>query len=305
MRPFSNTMTLQFTFQPANAGPCANVVPTNLHGAILKDSYLDITGIPHSAVLPNLELFANAGFPFTRKADLADTAIVMPDRPTAAELEMFLALIGHFSAQTGYPALRVTVINAAAMTADRARDHLVLGTVDDQPAINSLAGSMPVGVDANGMHIRDVRGLFDRAAWGRVFRPDTAAGGELATSGGLPEALIEGLEWPAGSSRSVVMVVLRDQAVVPIFVSAFLKTSQSSAIAESVSVLNGGQFSSSRIGTGLYRVGENSLLQRLTRTLQQFPWLIALVAVIFCFLIATLLQAMLRRRARMRLQGPE
>ncbi len=68
MRPFSNSMLLKFFFQLAKKGQCQDTAPLNLQGAILKSSYLDLQGIPHWIALPNLELFANAGFPFTRRA---------------------------------------------------------------------------------------------------------------------------------------------------------------------------------------------------------------------------------------------
>jgi cellulose synthase (UDP-forming) len=44
---------------------------------------------------------------------------------------------------------------------------------------------------------------------------------------------------------------------------------------------------------------------RLTAMFDGYPWLIAMVAIAFCFLIAKLMQARLRRRARERLQGTD
>jgi cellulose synthase (UDP-forming) len=302
LRPFSNTLTLSFVFQSATGANCAAAPPANLQGAILKDSYLDLTGIPHWTSLPNLELFANAGYPFTRQADLADTAVVLPDQPSVAELEMFLAIMGHFSAQTGYPALNLTVTNAAGMTGTK--DYLVLGAIDDQPALATLDPLLPVGVDAAGLRIRDLHSLFDRIAWWRNG-PDQAHSGQLDTTGGLPDALLEAIEWPRGSHRSAVLVLVRDNAAVPAFLSAFLQTSQSSDIAQSVSVLHGAQFSSYRIGNGAYRVGDISPFARVAIDLQESPWLIAIVMVILCFLMAVLLQAKLRRQARLRLHGDD
>jgi cellulose synthase (UDP-forming) len=52
-------------------------------------------------------------------------------------------------------------------------------------------------------------------------------------------------------------------------------------------------------------VGKVPLLARATNVLTEFPWLIALVVVIFCFPMAALIFAMVRRRARARLQGTE
>jgi cellulose synthase (UDP-forming) len=300
LRPFANTLTFQFAFQPAKRGQCEDGPPPNLQGAILKDSYLDVAGTPHWTMLPNLELFANAGYPFTRKADLADTVVVLPDQPSPDELEMFLSMMGHFGAQTGTPALQVTVTDAAGMVSDGSKDTLVLGTVSDQPALKTLNPSLPVGLDESGLHVHDSAGLLDRAA---SWRGRSAAqAGQLDTAGGLPDALIEGAEWPDGSGRTVVAVVLRDQAAIPAFVSAFLSKAESPEIGQSVSVLHGSEFSSYRIGTSVYRVGETTWWMRVMVLFEAFPWLVAVVTVIFCFLIAVLLEAELRRRARMRLQ---
>jgi cellulose synthase (UDP-forming) len=216
---------------------------------------------------------------------------------------MFLTLMGHFGAQTGYPSLRVTVTNAAGMSSDGNTDYLLLGTAEDQPALRTLGGSLPVQTEENGLRIHDTQDFLARAAWWR--NREHLQSGQLETEGGLPDALIEGIEWPARSNRSVVVVVLRDTEAAKGFLSAFLDQSQSSAVAQSVSVLHGDQFSSYRIGNDAYRVGRISLLTRVETVFEEAPWLIAFVTVIFCFLMAALIQAMLRKRARMRLQGDE
>ena len=307
MRPFSNTLRLQFAFQRAKLAEGEEAAPANLEGAVLKDSTLDIAGIPHWAVLPDLELFANAGYPFTRLADLSETTVVLPERPSAGELEVFLDLMGHFGAQTGTPALNVGVTDAAGMSGDGYKDYLVLGTVDDQPALRTVDPALPVGVDEAGLQIRDAQGFFRRAgnAWWRVRSSDHVQPDELETTGGLPDALIEAAEWPRGSARTVVVVLLRDPVASANFAAAFLENSQSSAISQTVSVLRGTRFASYRIGYGCYRVGRIPLLARAAIVLTEFPWLIVLVVAIFSFPMAALIWAMVRRRARVRLQGSD
>ena len=93
------------------------------------------------------------------------------------------------------------------------------------------------------------------------------------------------------------------RSVVPNFLQVFLKTSQSSDISQSVSVLNGTRFASYRIGNSLYHVGSLGWWIRINLLFQEFPWLVVLIAVVVCFLIGALLRAMLRRHARRRLQG--
>jgi cellulose synthase (UDP-forming) len=306
MRPFSNTITHKFVFQVAKKGKCQDTAPLNLQGAILKGSYLDIQGIPHWVILPDLELFANAGYPFTRMADLSETAVVLPDTPTADEIEMYLTFMGHFGAQTGNPVLNVSVTNNDGMKSDKTRDYIVLGTVDDQPALTRLQKSLPVQIDPNtGLRVQDTRGFFAplQQAWWQVRSSDRVQTNQLETAGGLPDALIEGIEWPSGSSRSVVLIALRDHSVVPKFLNVFLKTAQSSHISQSVSVLHGDDFTSYRIGNDVYHVGSLSWWIQLKMLAKEFPWLVVLGVIIICVLIAAITRANLRRRARTRLQG--
>jgi cellulose synthase (UDP-forming) len=87
LRPFSNSLSFDFTFQLLKKGGCQDTTPINMQGAILRDTYLDLRGYPHYAPLPNLEIFSNAGFPFTRLADLSETTVVLPATPTEQEIE--------------------------------------------------------------------------------------------------------------------------------------------------------------------------------------------------------------------------
>jgi cellulose synthase (UDP-forming) len=230
---------------------------------------------------------------------------VLPDNAGTEELELFLTLMGHFGAQTGYPVLNVTVTNAEGMNPDSQKDYIVLGTVDDQPALNSLNPSLPVMADGSGLHIQDTQGFFAQLqhAWWKVRSSDRVQSGQLEIAGGLPDALIEGIEWPTGSSHSVVVITLRDRSVVANFLSVFMKTSQSSDISQSVSVLHGTRFVSYRIGKDFYHVGWLSRWVQLNMLFTDYPWLIVVTTIVFCFLLAAILRTMLRRRARVRLQG--
>ena len=149
------------------------------------------------------------------------------------------------------------------------------------------------------------RGFFAglQNAWWKVRSSDHVQTNQLETAGGLPDAMIEGIEWPRGSGRSVVVIALRDQSVTPKFLNVFLKTSQSSHISQSVSVLHGDEFTSYRIGNDVYHVGSIPWWTWLAEIFSTYPWLIVLCAIFICVLLAALVRANLRRRARVRLQG--
>ena len=53
------------------------------------------------AALPDLALFANSGIPFTRHANLARTAIVLPIAPAEHEVALMLTALGRLAALTG------------------------------------------------------------------------------------------------------------------------------------------------------------------------------------------------------------
>ena len=96
---------------------------------------------------------------------------------------------------------------------------------------------------------------------------------------------------------------LRDQSVIPAFINVFLKNSQSSDIKESVSVLHGAQFVSYRIGNDVYHVGSLSWWVRFNLYASAYPAVVVVCIAGFCILMAVLIRALLRKRARVRLQG--
>ncbi len=305
MRPFSNSVMLRFVFQIAKQGMCQDTAPLNLQGAILKDSYLDVRDIPHLASLPDLELFANAGFPFTQLKDLSESTIILPNAPGTDEIESYLTLMAHFGAQTGYPVIGVSVAGPDGLTASSRKNYIVMGTVEDQPAFGKLNDRLPIQIQSSGLKVQDTQGFFAplQHAWWKVRSSDRVQSGQLETAGGLPDALIEGLEWPARSGRSVVVIALRDRSVIPTFLTTFLRVAQSSDISQTVAVLHGTQFSSYRIGNDFYTVGSLSVLVQLKMYLSHNLWVVVLVVFVSCILLAALLRVWLRRRARLRLLG--
>jgi cellulose synthase (UDP-forming) len=184
-----------------------------------------------------------------------------------------------------------------------------MGTVDDQPALGKINSVLPVQVENGNLHIQDTQGFFAPLAhaWWKVRSSDHVQSGQLTTEGGLPDALIEGVEWPSGSNRSVVFIAVRDHSIIPKFLNVFLKYSQNSDISQSVAVLHGdpARFTSYRIGSNVYHVGTLSWLIRVKMLFSAFPWLVVISTFVFCFLMAALIRAMLRRHARTRLQGTD
>ncbi|GGH13575.1 UDP-forming cellulose synthase catalytic subunit [Silvibacterium dinghuense] len=303
LRPFSDTIDFIYTFQVQKAGGCKDTTPINMQGSILGSSYLDLRGFAHWAAMPNLDLFASAGFPFTRYADLSETEVVLPQTPSAQEIELYLTLMGHFGAQTGFPVLRVAVGDAEDMKSGVDRDFLVIGTGDDNPGMDRGEKNMSVLFSANGLSVHDTEGFFAplHKAWWKIRQIDQQVSGEINITG-LPQAVVEGFESPWTNKRSVVLINLRDSAEAEPFLARFLKVAQSSEITGTVSVLHGATFQSFRIGNAVYHVGYLPWWQALDLWFTEMPWTVAIAIFVVSFVFAIWIRTWLRRRARERLQ---
>ena len=302
LRPFSNSLSFDFTFQLLKKSNCQDTTPTSMQGAILRDSFLDLSGYPHYAPLPNLEIFANSGFPFTRYADLSTTTAVLPSSPTPEEIETFVTLMGHFGRQTGFPGLRVTVAGPEAIQEGSNADFLVIGTGDDQPAFDKLAGNLPVSLSDGKVRTHDTQGYFApiHQAWWKAKDEHTESGDLIAS--GAPDAIIEGIESPYARGSSVLAIHLNNAATFAPFMQTFLYVQQASDIQGSVSFLLGTRFQSFRVGTGIYHVGILPRWIQLRMWLSRVPWLAAVVVAIIAFLLAIWMRNWLRMKARARLK---
>jgi len=314
MRPFANTMLFNFYFQIVKKGNCQDTPPINLQGAILRDSYLDIKGLYHWAAMPNLELFSNAGFPFTRYADLAQTKIVLPSQATGSEVGLYLSLMGYFGERTGYPAVRVQVADPSELGQDA--DYLVLGTATDQPAFDKLNDKLPVAVHQNGYTVQDSSGIFHalehewwqlaelRPQWWWKLGKDEGRSGVIESVGSLPDAIIQGIESPWTHNRSVVTITLKQSESAAPFTDAFWKVSEASDISESVSVLHGTTFTSYRVGDRFYHVGNLPWWEHLRYWFVEFPWIIVPLTFILGLFVVPWIRLRLNRRAKERLNPP-
>lgn len=111
---------LRFDFRYMNPMPggsvdnCITFQPVPNHVVIGDDSTIDFSKYYHFIAMPDLRAFANAGFPFSRMADLSDTLAVMPKTPTEAQMETLLNTVGAIGGQTGFPSIMPDEADRAA-----------------------------------------------------------------------------------------------------------------------------------------------------------------------------------------------
>ncbi|WP_019937776.1 cellulose biosynthesis cyclic di-GMP-binding regulatory protein BcsB [Bordetella sp. FB-8] len=218
--------TLQFHFRYEFLKPDGNyqdVPGGSIESAIDPTSTIDISHLPHYEAMPDLRAFGDAGFPFTRMADLSETAVIMPDKPGVDDYSAYLTLMGGMGQATGYPTLGVTVGSAAQAKSLSGKDLLVLDSGGDQPLINAWRGDLPRSFFDPGAAPSSGNGFLN--LWDKL--KDTGESGRRAATGDLyrggdRQGMVAGLMSPLEHGRSVVVLSSNTPAGLNAVVSTLL-----------------------------------------------------------------------------------
>jgi cellulose synthase (UDP-forming) len=165
--------------------------------------------------------------------------------------------------------------------------------------------------------LRDTGGFFAATenAWWQVaqLRPDwwwklgrgSETQGLIASLSNNPDAVIQGIESPWSSDRSVILIALGNEGAATNLARAFLKVAGTSNIGESVSVLHGSEFTSYRLGESFYHVGYLPWWLMVRYRLKEFPWLIVVLTFVLGMVVVPWTMVKLNRHAEARLEVRE
>ena len=299
-----NQLQFQYHFDIAQGGECRDAMPDNFSSAIDPESTLDFRGFPHYAALPNLALFSDIGFPFTRLADLSETAVVLPDAPNVDELALYLGLMGRMGEATGYPVLRHAVVLASGVDSVSDRDLVVIGSDQRQPLMTRWADWLPL-VQVNGE--RQVRepDFFKRASflWGeRNGQAPAHRVGAFRVKGGSALVAVMGFESPLKSGRSVVYFHADQSKDLARISETLNDPAHSGEIQGDFVVIDGTRITHSNISDAYY-IGSLPWTTYWRWVLSSHPLLSAAFGLLICLLLATLAYRALRGVAARRINA--
>ena len=303
MLPAQNELQLHYFYEKPKLNTCQTAALDNVRGSVDPDSTLDISGFPHYLAMPDLAAFGNSGFPFTRMADLSETAVVLPDAPAAADVDTYLALMGRMGAATGYPAHAATLTRAATIDQFAHKDLLIIGSGPSQPLLDKWAAYMPVTLQGAAKKVTLSDAVYRMAA-GNL---DRRAGIKPADSmvefeGNGSDGMIVGFESPLAKNRSVVVVYSNQPDSASHVVDVLLDAEMLKHVQGSATLVRGSRVESLVAEQGYY-VGELPLITRLHWFFSRHPMLMALATMAGMALLAGVLFGLLRDRARRRLRN--
>lgn len=293
---------LQFAFdtRPLGRGACVGI-PGDLRMGIDPDSTIDLSRANRIANLPNLAFFVNSGFPFSRMADLSETAVILSAQADLREVQVYLELLGRVSSLTGLPALGVVVVRPDEVRRVSDRDLLMVGTIDKLQAGADLLRDSPFRLEGQTVRIGlsspidNIRRSFGLGGEDRAS-PARATLQAIPTSTFL--AMI-GTESPLSRGRSLVAVVAGSGDALQGALPVMRDSEQAAKIQGDLAILTDGRPISYKIGDS-YIVGTLPLWLYPSWMLQDSPVGLLLVLLAGTGLLGIVLFRALRRRASAR-----
>jgi cellulose synthase (UDP-forming) len=292
-----NTLSIEFSVDNSQS-PETRTTPQQ---TILRDSSLDLASLVHFVEMPRLDLFANSGYPFTRFADLSETAVILPHDASAEQTSLYLALLGFFGARTGYPALRVNVLYPEQAASARNKHLLIIGGADDEGGA-ILTDSSPARFDQNSIRISAVSSIFSLLPWPKSADQRRLASDVLAAEP-APTGFISQFASPFGTGMTAVSFQARGRSQYTELERLVTGNPQKADIHGNLSLLQDGLLHSFTLKARSYSYGNLRWDERWRTWAREHYWAIPLLLIFTAIVLGFQLNAWLEARARLRLES--
>jgi cellulose synthase operon protein B len=263
-------------------------------------SSIDFSGYRHYIEMPSLRAWANAGFPYSRYADLAQTLVLVQPKPNNSEVTTLLNAIGSIGAQTGYPALRVQLSDDWSKAKNTDADLLMIGSIpndlQDDRKINALVAAARSWIN---MPTRQVSAPNIRAS-----AADRKVESQATISSRGPMGVIVGFQSPFFDQRSVVALLADSPRGWDLLNNAMQDSGKRAAIFGAASIIRESGVYSLRVGDTYY-VGHLPWWERLWNLLAIHPVWLAVCATLVVLLFALMAWRLMRMVSRRRLAEDE
>ncbi|CAM2157184.1 Cyclic di-GMP-binding protein [Pararobbsia alpina] len=297
-------LRFHFYYEIPKTGECQGTFVDNVQGSIDPRSTIDLSAYPHYMAMPDLAAFSTSGFPFTRMADLSQTAVVLPDHPSNVDYSMYFALMGRMGDSTGYPVSGVSVTHAEGVDKFANKDLIVIGAPSNQPLFERWKQFMPYSRSdqASTFPVSDIAfrlvDWWKGAAHQEVPAPKR---GDISLTNDNSGALMMGFESPLKPERSVVAIVMSDTNASYDITRALMDPDLVSRIQGGLDVIHGKTITPLSNGE-LYYVGSLPPVQYLRWAMAEHPWMLIICGVLAAVILAALMYRTLRGIAARRLK---
>lgn len=210
-----NQLQLYFNIKPKASAPCSVLTNNNIKSRIEDDSYIDLSHTRHFTLLPNLSYFVGASFPFSRFADYSQTVLMLPEKPSDAEIATLLDMAGRSGNATGVALNHNSVVfgvptGGSLMAQIKKSDVLAVSTLSQSAFNRAMLQQSPYEVNGHTLGVKEPNTLDNLRGWlvGDWFRQGVDADRYFSSNEDWRGFVSYRSPW--NSSRLVVMTVATD-----------------------------------------------------------------------------------------------
>lgn len=251
-------------------------------------SSVDFSKSRHFVVLPDINLFATAAFPFSRMADLSETTVLLPPHPAPDTVGAFLDMIGFVGAVNRYPATGLDV-----RTTDMPVDASITGDILVFSTQAELGNGQAALARAGYVRGRSLLGwLCDH-----VTPPDGAAAPHTYNLAG---GAVVAAQSPFAAHRSVVAVLGATPAALSAMVRDLRDPADLARFQGDMVIRHGARLDNYRTG-GIYTVGNMPIWMLPDWYLGGHPLLLCALALLAALCGTSCAMMLLSARSRRRI----
>ncbi len=129
LKPGKNKITFEAKLRPLVTGECQDLFTDGLQLTIYDDSVIKMPYANHFAILPDLNLFARTGFPYTISGNGNSTYFYIPSQDPKS-ISSAWTLLAKVVQRKMLPLYEMTLSHQAPSEQEKEADILILGTVD-------------------------------------------------------------------------------------------------------------------------------------------------------------------------------
>lgn len=241
-------------------------------------SMVEFSGMYHYAHLPEIGLYTQGAFPFSKFADLSQTAAVIDDDAGASMLTTLFNAVGRIGAATGVAPVHITIAAPGQSDLLKGKDLLVVGELPD--------GVLDLSADSAALITEALGAWFEQK---KPAAPASGAGaGQPAGDDAAPKflttgfAAISSIRSPVDSSRTLVALLSEGARGAHVLNT---RLAQPGDLTQAVggTVFVGEDSLTSFAPESTYTVGDMPWLRRVWLSLADRPFIL-----VFCALAAAL-----------------
>lgn len=248
-------------------GQCVTHTMVTNYATVDGNSTLDLSQFHHYIAMPNLKVFMQGGFPFSRLADLSQTTVFMQSPIHINMLSLLLNVAAHIGGQTGYPAFNVAFASQWTDIQNQDKDILWIGSLPQNIADAKIRNIL----------INDTQAWIKKPLWQAllpilpVSPQDALPDIQIMVGSQEPLAALVGMQSPFYAQRSILALLANQPQQYQLINQIFTEKSPFDQIYGSVAVIKPEQIVHSLNVGPQYYVGHLPWQTRLWYFFDQSP----------------------------------